>query len=151
MQFLIIHWLMTWAVDHQPLASSPRFIFLVLYGKGYLLGNMGSAVTSVSPPIFLHNSSLAHWQGSKKRQKVFDRVSTAQQKVTCYCIINIILALNPKHSIIPAAKKKINCIPSETRTMSNEWWTLKGNEIYVYMIETDVIQKSSILFTYSTS
>ena len=31
-------------------------------------------------------------------------------------VINVILTLNPKHSTVPATKKKINSIPAEIRT-----------------------------------
>ena len=31
-------------------------------------------------------------------------------------VINILLILNPKHSTVPATRKKVNSIPAETRT-----------------------------------
>jgi len=36
------------------------------------------------------------------------------------CVINIILILDPKHSTTPATRKKINSIPTETRTLPKE-------------------------------
>lgn len=113
MQCLTPHWLMTWAVGHQPLASSSQFIcwvwFSMVWDSSWVIW-----VSCHIPSHLLAHLQPAPWQGSKRRQKVFDWVSTAQQQLQCYCVINIILVLNPKHSIIPAAKKKINSIPAET-------------------------------------
>ena len=38
-----------------------------------------------------------------------------------YIAINIILTLNPKHSTVPATKKKVNSVPAETRTISTPY------------------------------
>ncbi|KAF1441678.1 V-type proton ATPase subunit S1, partial [Spheniscus demersus] len=42
------------------------------------------------------------------------------QQLKHRCVINIVLTLNPKHSTVPATRKKINSIPVETRTLSNK-------------------------------
>lgn len=101
-------------------ATSPWPALPSLYAEcdflwyGIALGSFGVSCHIYVPSHLLAHLQPAPWQGSKRRQKVFDWVSTAQQQLQCYCVINIILVLNPKHSIIPAAKKKINSIPAET-------------------------------------
>lgn len=46
------------------------------------------------------------------------KVSTAKQQLRHQCIINVILKLNPKHSTMPATRKKITFIPAQNRTDS---------------------------------
>ena len=43
-------------------------------------------------------------------------LSATQQQLNHERVINSILTLNPKHSTVPATKKKINSIPAKTRT-----------------------------------
>lgn len=44
-------------------------------------------------------------------------VNTALQQLEHWCVIDTVLIRNPKHRIIPATRKKMNFIPSETRTV----------------------------------
>ena len=46
-------------------------------------------------------------------------VSPALQQLKHQCVISIILILIPKHSTIPATRKKINTIPAKTWTYCN--------------------------------
>ena len=49
-------------------------------------------------------------------KKSLASINITQQQLKHQCVINIILMLNPKHSTIPATKKKINSIPAKTST-----------------------------------
>ena len=56
---------------------------------------------------------------SKKLENPWLSVSTALQQLKHQCDINIILILNPKHSTLPATRRKINSILAEARTVWN--------------------------------
>lgn len=58
-------------------------------------------------------SSLVGWDEKLKGPRL--RISSAQKQH--WWVINITLILNLKHSIVPATRRIINCIPIETRTV----------------------------------
>lgn len=84
----------------------------MFYGVEYLSGQFGSAVLAVFPPhSFLCNSLLAEHETQRRPRKhhMTDGLVVAT---------NIILTLNPKPSTVLATERKINSIPSKTRTVS---------------------------------
>lgn len=66
---------------------------------------------SCAPPAFSMAGQYVKLKGP------WFSVSTAQKQLKHQCGVSIILILNPDHSTIPATRKKINFIPSETTTM----------------------------------
>ena len=70
-----------------------------------------------SPDSVLYLFLVHPWKGSTRSWNVLDGESSAQEQLKYWCVINIILILNPKYSTIPATGKKINFIPAETRTV----------------------------------
>lgn len=75
------------------------------------LASFGSAVLAVLPPSFLCNSLLAEHDTLKR----WDKHHVTDGPVVA---INIILTLNRKPSTVLATERKINSIPSKTRTVS---------------------------------
>ena len=65
--------------------------------------------TSCAPPAFL----LA---GHEKLKNPWLGLNATGDNWKHQCVINILLILNPKHSTIPATRKKINSVLAETRT-----------------------------------
>ena len=69
----------------------------------------------VSCPGYAPSQLLVHllagraWETEKS-------LSATQQQLNHERVINSILTPNPKHSTVPATKKKINSIPAKTRT-----------------------------------
>lgn len=87
----------------------------MLHGMEYPLGTFRFAALAMFPPSFLCTCSLP--EHGKLKNPGF-RVSTAQQQPKYQCVTNIIPTLNPKHSTVPAARKKSSCpIPTESRTL----------------------------------
>jgi len=86
-----IYWAWRHMVWNMPLASLDQLAWL------YSLPDSAGTAREAEKSLTSNNHYLAT---TKKHQ----------------CIINIILILNPKHSTIPATRKKINCIPAKTRT-----------------------------------
>lgn len=56
------------------------------------------------------------WQRMGNRKVL--RLSTAQHRLKHHLVINIMIILHPKHSIVPVARKKITFIPVEMRTVN---------------------------------
>ena len=94
------------------------------YCMEYPFGQFVSAVMAMLPPSFLCTSFLAE---HGKLQSPWLSVSTAQQQLKHQCIINIMLILNPKHSTIPATRKKINSVPAENKTVTNTMFGTNPN------------------------
>lgn len=103
-----------WAVSNSWTTSPVNALTMMLHGMEYPFGKFGSAVLTGLPTSFLCTSSLP--EHGKLKNPGF-RVSTAQQQPKYQCVTSIILILNPKHSTVPATKKKINSpIPAGSRT-----------------------------------
>ena len=101
------------------LASSPVYILgMTFHGMEYPFGQLGSAAPAVLPPRFLHTCLLAE---HGKLKSPWPKISATQQQLKHRNVINIILTLNPKHSTVPATKKKVNSVPAETRTISTPY------------------------------
>lgn len=80
------------------------------YGMEYPCGQLGSAVLILSTPSFLHSPSpltgRAVWGGETHELCI----SPAWQQLVVvinWCIIYIILTLNPKHNTMLATRKKL--------------------------------------------
>lgn len=88
------------------------------YGMEYSLGQLGSAVLALFPPSFL--CTLNHLVGraapeAETALALWEPCFAAAETLVCYQRY-FILILNPKHSTIAAAGKKMNSVLAKTRT-----------------------------------
>ena len=60
---------------------------------------------------------LVHPAEHGELKKSLTSTSTTQQQLRHQRVTNITLILNPKHSTVPATRRKINSVPAETRTV----------------------------------
>ena len=81
------------------------------YGMEGPFGQFGSAVLAVSPPRILPTPSLLGERGGMLERQPCCCASTAQQQPKHWCVSNIFLATNTKHSTMRAAIGKL--IPSQ--------------------------------------
>ena len=98
----------------------------------------GTSLWPVSCTGCVLSHHLAHpqppyWQGSM--HNCDSCVITDPQLLKHWCVINIILILNPQHSTQSATKKKVISLAAETQTISVSLQFIRGRGgslIYVY-------------------
>lgn len=78
---------------------------IMFYGVEYPFSQFGSFFLAMLSSSFFCTCSLSE-QGKLKSPWL--RASSAQEPLKYQCVINIIITLNPKYRIVPAARKKIN-------------------------------------------
>lgn len=105
----------------QPLGSNTCFlpapgelplvlwVNMLTYGMEYPCGQLGSAVLILLTPSFLHSPSSLTGRAVREGETHELCVRPAHQQLVVvinWCVIYIILTLNPKHNSMLAARKK---------------------------------------------
>lgn len=105
---------------HSPINGSPPsqpppvlLFSMISCDMRYVFGQFGSWLCPLSASHAYPAYSLAKQQERQKSPSF--GVSTVQQ-LKHQCVMNVIFNLNPNHSTIPAARKKISPIPAKTKT-----------------------------------
>lgn len=78
------------------------------------------AILVLSPPSFLSTPQPHHCTRSRETKMSLALCSTAQQQLSNWCVVKIVLLLKTKHSIITDNAKKINYDSAETRIRGKE-------------------------------
>lgn len=94
-----------------PLWVTPPVYILTFCGVEYLFGQIRLLSLVMLPLSFLGSSSLAKYETSKTSWLRIVNLATTKTLMW----FNIILIMNPKHSTLPAIKKKTISIPAKTR------------------------------------
>lgn len=100
-----------------PCQLSPVLLFSTIpKGLGYPFVSWEAGAPAVSPPLPFEIPASLAGQFEMLTSPWFS-VSAAQKQLKHQCVINNILNLNPKHSIVSAARKKTKSIPANTRIL----------------------------------
>lgn len=103
-------------ISEFPSAFFPQILLLTMHhGIEHLLGQLASLVLAESHPKSLCTPSPS-WICSMSNRGSLD-LSAAQHELYHPCVINTVLAVNPKHSTMWAALKKISHISAKTSSL----------------------------------
>lgn len=113
--------------------TTPECTYFVLLSRtfvvhpicyGMFLWSQRSAVLLVPPLILLPTPGPLAMGARWEKRKPWHCARTTQQQPQHSCVINIVLVTGRKDSIIQAAMKKINSLPSRPTTDIRENWSI---------------------------